>query len=394
MATREDINLLVSIANLAAQEANGALERLFASLPQDPELARDVLLEAVPVLVAQYEALAAVGAEEWYRTLRHAQIADSFQTVLGEAADPGVVEKLVRWSVTPLFDSGLGKEDALTSARTNLGQAVERKVKDGARSTVLANTLKDPQATRYARVPAGAETCAFCHMLASRGWVYATAQAASKSKKTGKSFHAGCDCQIVPAFGNTTPTIEGYDPALLYQRYLFGEKELRARFPGKKPTDDDIAALVRRLLPGIYQEGYTPNPGDIPFDQRTLATLSEKKLQHILHGDRRGGGHLHTATKKGKTHFPPWWSDEDVLEAIEDVQLYGKAYQFEDTVFIYEGYSRGVLVRVRVRDQEVGTAYPMHGDGVIQYFPEKNVPKPLLKFRLSDYPDVYGHKLI
>lgn len=65
-----------------------------------------------------------------------------------------------------------------------------------------------------------------------------------------------------------------------------------------------------------------------------------------------------------------------MLEAIEDVRLYGKAYQLEDTVFIYEGYSRGVLVRVRVREQEVGTAYPLHGDGVIQYFPEKMFLSP------------------
>lgn len=391
MVTRKDVNLLVSIANLAAQKADTELATIIKSLPSDPELARDVLLGAIPSLIAKYEAMASAGAEEWYRSMRPSELVESFETILGETAELGSLEKLVRWAVTPLFNRDLGAQESTERLRVNLGQMVERTVKDGARSTVLANALKDPQATRFARVPAGAETCAFCHMLASRGWAYATEKSASMTGG-GKRFHAGCDCQVVPAFGGTDPVIEGYDPDLLYQRYLFGEKELRARFPGKKPTDDEIAALVRRLLPGIYQEGYTPNPGDIPFAQRKLAPLSEKKLRHILHGDRKGGGHLHTATKKGKTRFPPWWNAEDVLEAIEDVQLHGKAYHPKETVYTYEGFSRGILLRVRIRDGEVGTAYPIRGDGVDKYFPEGNLPIPLLNFDSVDYPDVYGHR--
>lgn len=96
----------------------------------------------------------------------------------------------------------------------------------------MANALKDPAATRFARVAAGAETCAWCFMLASRGWVYATKESASKAKKTGDSFHAGCDCQIVLAFGEQTPEIEGYDPDSLYEQYLFGRREFELRNPG------------------------------------------------------------------------------------------------------------------------------------------------------------------
>lgn len=225
-------------------------------------------------------------------------------------------------------------------------------------------------------------------MLASRGFIYSSAEAAGQTDK----YHSHCDCVIVPKWKETQVRIAGYDPELLYQRYLFGEKELNARFPGKNPTDAEIAALVRRLLPALYQNDYRAEPGDIPFTERSLAPLSAKKLNHILHGDRKGGGHFHTATKKGKTHFPSWWTAEDILEAIEDVQLHGKAYQLEETVYIYEGFSRGVLVRVRVRDHEVGTVYPIQGDGVDRYFHEGNIPKPLLNFRSIDYPDVYGHR--
>lgn len=149
---------------------------------------------------------------------------------------------------------------------------------------------------------------------------------------------------------------------------------------------------MRRLLPGLYQRGYAPDPGDIPFEQRTLAPLSEKKVKHILHGDRKGGGHLHTATKKGKSHFPPWWAEKDVLEAIEDIQMRGLAKTDIDGSLIFEGYSRGVLLRLRVRNGEIGTIYPLKGDGVEDYFPDGNIAKPLSKFTSSKYPDVYGYR--
>ena len=390
---RATVDWLVSRSNLVAKLALADLEALIQSLTSsDPKEAQAILLEAVPALIDEFSAVASAEAAEWYEAIRAAQIPGYYRAVSGELPDGDALTHNVRAMSQVLFDTSKGSQEAAVSLQRLLGELVERTVKDGARSTVLANAIKDKAAKKWARVPAGTETCAFCHMVASRGWIYATAEAASKAKKNGKSFHPGCDCQIVPSFTDEDPIIEGYDPDLLYQRYLFGEKELRARFPGKRPTDDEIAALVRRLLPGIYQKGYTPNPGDIPFDQRKPALLSEKKLRHILHGDRKGGGHLHTATKKGKTRFPSWWSTEDVLEAIEDVQLHGKAYQHKETVYTYEGFSRGILLRVRIRDGEVGTAYPIRGDGVDKYFPEGNIPVPLLNFSSIDYPDVYGHR--
>jgi hypothetical protein len=39
---------------------------------------------------------------------------------------------------------------------------------------------------------------------------------------------------------------------------------------------------------------------------------------HILDGDGTGGGHRF-GTGRGKTEFPQGWSDDDIIEAIEDV---------------------------------------------------------------------------
>lgn len=392
MIDQTSVEALRSQSNLAAQLAIKDLELLLSRLPEQAEAKRKVLLEAVPLLVEEYGNMAAVGAEEWYLQMRRAYTTSSFSSVLGEPPAAEVVRGNVRAVIGPLFDTSLPADDALKRTRAKLNQVVERSVKQTARSTMLTNAARDGQALKFARVPAGSETCAFCHMLASRGWVYATKESASTAQKTGKSFHAGCDCVIVPSFGSDDPIIEGYDPDLLYQRYLFGEKELRDRFPGKHPTDEEVAALIRRLLPSIYDPTYQVNSGDIPFSKRQLAPLSDKKIRHILHGDRKGGGHVYGATKRGKTQFPPWWTEKDILGAIEDIQLHGKAILKDGDSLLYEGYSRGVLIRVRIRNGEVGTVFPIRGDGVEKYFPEGNSAEPLLKYSSTDYPDVYGHK--
>lgn len=66
---------------------------------------------------------------------------------------------------------------------------------------------------RYARIPTGADTCNFCLMLASRGFVYYDQGRAEEGS------HLHCDCVVVPGNGAdaTSPTqVEGYDPDALY----------------------------------------------------------------------------------------------------------------------------------------------------------------------------------
>ena len=46
---------------------------------------------------------------------------------------------------------------------------------------------------RFARVPSGTETCTFCRMLASRGFVYWSRETAGELDH----FHRGCDCRVV-----------------------------------------------------------------------------------------------------------------------------------------------------------------------------------------------------
>ena len=80
---------------------------------------------------------------------------------------------------------------------------------------------------RYARVPQGIETCDFCLMLASRGFVYLTEDTASAH------VHRNCDCIVVPGVGHYESNnlryskgnwmqdtqIEGYDIGAMKRLY-------------------------------------------------------------------------------------------------------------------------------------------------------------------------------
>lgn len=121
-------------------------------------------------------------------------------------------------------------------------------VKQPYRSTVQDSAWKSGAA--WARVPSGAETCAFCRMLASRGGVYAT-QALAGDKRYGKAYHGDCDCVAVLVRGpQDYPT--GYHPDALYDQYDaaksaagYSENPLSRTNPNDGPADDLKAVLAQ-----------------------------------------------------------------------------------------------------------------------------------------------------
>lgn len=101
-----------------------------------------------------------------------------------------------------------------------VGKCVDRidyETRRAANECVAYNAKKDPKKPRWARVPAGAETCEWCIMLASRGFVY-------HSEETASHAHAHCDCRIVPSWDKDNPAVQGYDPKLYYDMWKHPEK--------------------------------------------------------------------------------------------------------------------------------------------------------------------------
>lgn len=96
------------------------------------------------------------------------------------------------------------KEDRATDQLKTL---VSSQVMRLANETMVKNVGRDSgRGVRFARVPQGRETCLFCIMLASRGFVYHTKETAGEFSH----YHAHCDCKVVPGLEGTS--IEGYDP--------------------------------------------------------------------------------------------------------------------------------------------------------------------------------------
>ena len=104
-------------------------------------------------------------------------------------------------------------------------------------ATMQANGRRDPAKPYFARVPvpsgsvyghkpgqthnlylAQHGTCAFCEILASRGFVYLARATANAH------VHDGCNCVPMPGFEHGRTKVGGYDPDIYVKRYKDGKK--------------------------------------------------------------------------------------------------------------------------------------------------------------------------
>lgn len=200
-----------------------------------PERVRDALVEIVPLLVQEYGELAAIAAAEWYESVHPGEYLA--QTARGTFPEAGVVES-VRYHAGALFT------DDPSAVLTGLSGALQRFVFYSGRNTVARNVQRDPSRPRFARVPSGTHTCAWCSLMASRGFVYWSRETAGLNDH----WHNDCDCQIVAEWDRDKAHIEGYDPDRLYEMYQ------AAREAAPAASDKAIAAEMRRLFPGEFTD--------------------------------------------------------------------------------------------------------------------------------------------
>lgn len=111
----------------------------------------------------------------------------------------------------PAETAGYGEISAAVTAASEqapstVPSVVERYVKRAAADTILQNGLRDGAYAAW--VPSG-DTCAFCIMLASRGFERVSKETLRKGH--AQHIHSNCDCQYIVAFG-ADARVEGYDP--------------------------------------------------------------------------------------------------------------------------------------------------------------------------------------
>lgn len=224
--------------------ATAELNRFYRSLTvTDPVVVRDALAAFVPELVARYGDYAATVAAEWYETVRRDAVGGTYNAQTVAPVPAAQAQGSVRWAAGKLFD---GDPDGMLSL---LAGSVQRYVFQSSRGTIARNVRLDPSKPRFARVPAGAKTCAWCTLLASRGFVYLTRETAGATHE----FHDDCDCQAVSQWDDHA-AIEGYDPDEMYGMYMTARQDLEGA-GNLAPRDDEIAARMRRLFPESFTDG-------------------------------------------------------------------------------------------------------------------------------------------
>jgi hypothetical protein len=234
------------------------MEAFFGSLDLSrPEVARDALLEFVPVLSQQYGDDVATIAADWYDELRAASGASGrFRALTAPSVPAEAVAANVRYMAgnlwTPNPAAMLGP----------LLMATDKYVKQPGRDTMAANAKRE--GVRFARVPTGKTTCAFCLMMASRDAVYVSEKSAgSKKFGSGNEFHGHCDCEVV-RIAKPSDYPKHYLPDDYYAMYKHAIKddspEVRA-FLASLPADDKNRELkaaafsLRRNFPDVVRDG-------------------------------------------------------------------------------------------------------------------------------------------
>ena len=134
---------------------------------------------------------------------------------------------------------------------------------------VLENIKDRSKHLKFARVPTGLETCAFCFMLASRGFVYWSRATAGEFDH----YHSNCNCRIVPGFDDVDPDtqVEGYEPSKYYKQYEDCYKAV------KDPNGSfDYDLYLKDVAKGKY--GTTPDEWQRWKDNRLMNEIRSRDV--------------------------------------------------------------------------------------------------------------------
>lgn len=207
--TAAQVEAFTSLLNSLSDAARRRAAVLLAAIEySDVADLREKVIAALEPLLASATDRAAAIAASFYDSIREQAIGSAFGAEACSMREPAATEGAIRAIVKGAEGGG-----ALAAIVPKLLLRVDYEVKRAAGECVAENAHRDGACTGYARVPTGAETCGFCLMLASRGFVYRTAQTAGADGH----YHAHCDCRIVPGFDGME--VEGYDPDALYYQW-------------------------------------------------------------------------------------------------------------------------------------------------------------------------------
>lgn len=258
MATipRDVVDNLTFSLNKLSEAAQRAIRQMLANIVYtDIADLREQLIEILEPFFGAATDDAAAYAANMYDEIRELSAGRRLGAIPDSMRKPEATEGAIRSFVGVVDDKGIDELLRLICER------VDYEIKKAAGSCIMGNAARDPLKPKYARVPTGAETCDFCIMLASRGFVYSSENAASNELD---HYHFRCDCRVVPGFEGYTE-VEGYDPDALYDIWKAsgfdpGSPQQRSRSKyayegdGGLPSFKDFSDVKEYLYSAISQK--------------------------------------------------------------------------------------------------------------------------------------------
>ena len=170
------------------------------------------------------EYVAAHGLDDMQKVIEYAlSLTDHYGEAVGSlacqmyeatAAAQGVIVPTAEMADLPDYgDVAKAVYGAKKTSESEVSKAIGRLVKMVGADTTLKNAERD--GAQFAWVPHG-DTCAFCMVLASRGWQYMSKNALRNGH--AEHIHAHCDCQYAVRFDGKS-SVRGYDPDRYLQMY-------------------------------------------------------------------------------------------------------------------------------------------------------------------------------
>lgn len=194
------------ISEQAREKLVEALERI--DYTKDVATVRNAVIAVMqPACGASTEVSARIAAEFYDGLREQFGIYDGFRAEPESLRDPAATSGAVEAFAQDLVD---GKP--IRAFIDICASRIDYETRRAANECVAYNAKQDPKRPKWARVPAGLETCQWCIMLASRGFAYLSDEAASHT-------HANCDCRVVPSWDRKDPSVQGYDPKRYYDMY-------------------------------------------------------------------------------------------------------------------------------------------------------------------------------
>lgn len=234
---RAAVDFLTEEINGISADAQARVLKVLQGIQWTPENiaeCRELVLQALDAVMPTYTTMAAQASADFYDAARELVVGEKMGAQAISDFDMRKTEGAVRGFVRFVLD---GRVDTFNE---QVLQRIDYEMKRSANMSVVENGRRDPKKVRYARVPTGAETCDFCLMLASRGFVYQSEGTAGAGHT-----HYACDCRCIPGWDGME--VEDYDPRSIYDRWqdaIDAKAKERAERNGTTVSEERAAIMA------------------------------------------------------------------------------------------------------------------------------------------------------